>query len=497
MKESFFDFITNFKDRLQELFHQESDINKLSLERGLPPQIWDGIMNLKPLSVAIPSEFGGRGSIVKECLGVLSAASYESLPLSLTFGINIALFLEPLGRYGQADVQARIFDRFINHKAMGGLMITEPDYGSDALNMRTHYKEVEGGYTIKGEKHWQGLTGMADFWLVAARKKLNEEDLARDVEFFITDNNKKEQHIKVEHYFNNPGLYMIPYGLNKIDVKVPEEQKLQQHSTGIKMMLDVLHRSRLQFPGMGMGFIQRLLDESLQHCSNRMVGGKSLLQLDSVQYQLSRIQAAYSLCSGMCAWSSTMSGIEFELSGQGLQANSMKALVTDLMQESAHICVQLAGSSGYKIEHVGGRGIMDSRPFQIFEGSNEMLYSQIAEILVKLMRKKKEANIGEFLKHFENTDRIAPYFNKVLNFTLPANLVQRQMVVLGKVIARLVCLQYVDHMVEKGFAKELFDNCLKHIEMDVKQLLSDFVIYNDAAPIVEYQENSNWMDFIG
>lgn len=496
MKESFVGFITHFKNRLHELLQEESNINELSMQRGLPDEIWKGIMDLKPLSVAVPEGFGGRGSIVKECLGVLSAASYESLSLSLTFGINIALFLEPLAKYGHSDIQAPIFDRFINHRAMGGLMITEPDYGSDALNMRTEYSEIEGGYKLKGQKHWQGLTGMADFWLVAARKRLNADDLARDVEFFVTDNSKDSEKIHVEHYFNNLGLYMIPYGLNTIDVTVPSNQKLLQHSTGIKMMLDILHRSRLQFPGMGMGFIQRMLDEALLHCQNRRVGGKSLLEMDSVQYQLSRIQSSYTICAGMCARSSSMSGIEYDLSGQGLEANSMKALVTDLMQEAAHICVQLSGSSGYKIDHIAGRGIVDSRPFQIFEGSNEMLYTQIAEILAKQMKRKKIQNLGQFMKEFEATNRVASRFEKNLDFTLPEGMAQRQMVVLGKVIARLVCLQYVDYMVEKGFRRDLYENCEKHIEMDIKKLLSDFVSFNNACPIVEYQEGSDWMDFL-
>ncbi|WP_270087735.1 acyl-CoA dehydrogenase [Sphingobacterium sp. SYP-B4668] len=496
MKESYSAFIDRFGKRLHDLFHYESNINELSISRGLPDEVWNKIMELKPLSVAIPEEFGGRGAQVKECLGILSAASYESLPLSLTFGINIALFLEPLAKYGNPEIQNSIFDRFINHQAMGGLMITEPDFGSDALNMRTQYVEQEHDYQLEGQKHWQGLTGMADFWIIAARKKLVSGDLARDVEFFVTDNSKKEQQIQVENYFNNLGLYMIPYGLNTIDLTVPRNQKLLQKSTGIKMMLDILHRSRLQFPGMGMGFIQRMLDEAMSHCINRKVGGQQLLNLDSVQYQLSRIQSSYSLCSGMCAHSSTMSGIENDLSGEGLEANSMKALVTDLMQESAQICVQLSGSSGYKIDHVAGRGIVDSRPFQIFEGSNEMLYTQIAEIVIKQMKKSKESNLANFMLTTAYANRVTPLFRKHLDFTVVDGLVQRQMVVLGKIIARLVCLQYVDVMTDKGFRKDLLDNCTKHMEMDVKKLLSDFLDYNNAKPIVEYQLDSNWMDFI-
>ncbi len=496
MKEVFDDYISRFRESLHHLFHNETNINELSLSRGLPQKVWDEIMSLNPLSVAIPEEFNGRGGKVKECLGVLSAASYESLPLSLTFGINIALFLEPLAKYGHADIKGKIFDRFINHKAMGGLMITEPDFGSDALNMQTSYVENEDSFSLKGQKHWQGLTGMADFWIVAARKKGATGDLARDVEFFVTDNSKPSQEIPVEEYYNNLGLYMIPYGLNNIDLTVPKNQKLQQPRTGIKMMLDILHRSRLQFPGMGMGFLQRMLDESLAHCESRIVGGQKLSNLDSVKYQLSRIQAGYSLCSGMCARSSSMSGIEHELSGNGLEANSMKALVTDLMQEAAQISVQLSGSSGYKLDHIGGRGIVDSRPFQIFEGSNEMLYSQISEGIVKQMKRAKERNLATFLGGFERTARSVDMFKKHLDFSLPETIAQRQLVTLGKVIARLVCLQYVAEMNDKGFRKDLLDNCSKHMEMDIKKLISDLVDYNNAEPILEYQESSNWMQFI-
>src|SRR5690606_16875341 len=121
--------------------------------------------------------------------------------------------------------------------------------------------------------------------------------------------------------------------------------------------------SRLQFPGMGMGFIKRMLDEALVHCRNRIVGAGNLLSMDQIQYQLSRIQSAYTICSAMCARSSKISGIDHHLAGAGLAANGMKAVVTDLMHASAQLVVRVSAANGYKISHVGGRGIMDGRPF--------------------------------------------------------------------------------------------------------------------------------------
>ncbi|MBB2148849.1 acyl-CoA dehydrogenase [Pedobacter gandavensis] len=491
----FSDYIRDFEQTLKHLFHVQADIDQLSLERGLPPEILKGIMDQKPLSVAIPTEYGGRGSIVKECLGLLAAASYESLPLSLTFGINIALFLEPVSKYADESVKKGIFDNFLEKGQMGGLMITEPDYGSDALNMKTASKAVPEGYQIKGTKHWQGLTGMADYWIIAARNENENGDLGRDIDFFLCDITKPKQEIVVEELYDNPGLYMIPYGLNQLDLVVPKNFRLQPETTGIKMMLDILHRSRMQFPGMGMGFIKRMLDEAMQHCRTRIVGAGNLMAIDNVQFQLSRIQSAYTICSAMCAYSSEISGIEHNLAMEGLEANTMKAVVTDLMQESAQLLVQLSGAKGYRTSHIGGRGIMDSRPFQIFEGSNEMLYNQAADMITRLMKKQKQSNLFDFLAEFKVTAQPVAYFKKELSFQLSENLSQRKMVDLGKILTRVICIGYVLKLQEKGYRKDLVENCITMVKQEVSALIASLQFENKVTAIDDYSRESSWLDF--
>lgn len=492
---NFTEFIKAFEETLYHLFHEKNDINILSLERGLPPEVMSGIMANAPLSVAIPKEYGGRGSIVKECLGLLAAASYESLPLSLTFGINIALFLEPIAKYGNDEIKKEIFDRFLHNQNMGGLMITEPDYGSDALNMKTSNVEVENGYKLKGTKHWQGLTGLANYWIIASRKELENGELARDIDFFVADESQPKQKVVVEELFDNPGLYMIPYGLNKIDLEVPKNHKLTPETTGIKMMLDILHRSRLQFPGMGMGFIKRMLDEAIHQCKTRIVGAANLLAMDQVQYQLSRIQNAYTICSAMCAKSSETSGIQFNLAMAGLEANSMKAVVTDLMQESAQLLLQLSGAKGFRTSHIGGRGVMDSRPFQIFEGSNEMLYAQIADMITRLMKKQKQLHLFDFLKGFDLTSSACEFFKSNLSFTLNPALSQRKLVDLGRILARIVCVGYVLDLQAKGYRKDLADSSIASVKQEVAALFASFHFDNTTKVVEDYQENSSWLSF--
>lgn len=493
-KLSYKEYLSSFKKSLKTIFTERNNIEEFITERGFPALVLRDIMAHNPLSVAIPTEYGGRGCQVRECLGVLEAASYESLPLSLTFGINIALFLEPVAKYADDSVKQDIFDRFLTKQNMGGLMITEPDYGSDALNMQTRNVKVGNHYHIKGVKHWQGLTGMADYWLMTCRGVNENGDLARDVDFFICDEQAPGQQILVEEVFKNIGLYPIPYGRNRVDIKVPETYKLIPETTGLKLMMDLLHRSRYQFAGMGMGFIKRMMDEAISYCSARYVGGKPLIQLDSIKYQISKIQAAFTICSGMCHRSAAYSGIENNLATDIVEANSIKAYVTDLMHNSAQTLTQLSGAKGYQMKHVGGRGIMDSRPFQIFEGSNEMLYTQIGESVAKLMRRKKVRNLYEFLSSYELTQNSVDRFKSILSFAIEDKAAQRKSVDLGRIISRVVSANYVLTLGEKGFRPDLIRDCLKTLVHEVQQLVSSYKYHSDVVPIEDYQSDSFWLD---
>ncbi len=492
----FSDFLNNLKIKVRRIFNNRENNDQLSLNRGIPPFALKEIMSGNPLSVGIPLEYGGRGGLMHENIALLSMASYESLALSLTLGINSALFLQPVAKYARDETKETVFNGFLLHKNMGGLMITEPGYGSDALNMQTHYIEKNGQFHIQGKKHWAGLTGLANYWLLTARKMTEKGNLQRDIDFFVCDVQSPGQEIEVEELFDNLGLYMIPYGRNKIDVKVPEAHKLQPHTTGVQMMLDLLHRSRMHFPGLGMGFIQRMLDEAIDHCKQRYVGGKSLFGYDQVQERLSKLQASYTVCSAMCVNSSAKAGIENNLAPHGIEANAVKSVITDLMHDAAQSVLQLVGAKAYKLNHIAGRGTVDSRPFQIFEGSNDILYAQISEGLLKWMKRTSETNLFRFFKSYSLTNLAADYVKGQVNFNLDFQMPQRKLVELGKIIGRVISLNQVLDVAGKGFRKDLAEGGITMLQQEISNLISNFSFKNKTRVVEEYEENSSWLNFV-
>ena len=485
-------FISDYQQELGNVIAEHPEIETVNHIEGLPRHLLNKVFAPNPLSIYIPSEYGGRGDIPVHCLSLLEATSYESLAVGLMMGISGSLFLEPVGKYGQKVAKEHVFQSFLNNLNVGGLMITEPDFGTDALSMRSSFSESGDTYALQGSKHWGGLTGLADFWLVTARREKESGNLARDIDLFIVEKSQPGPKIEVEEYYHKLGLFPIPYGLNKIDVTVPAASRLTPKTSGVKLMMDLLHRSRLRLSGIGLGLIKRMLDEAIKHCQQRYVGGKSLLGYDQVQYRLSHLQACYTVSSAMCHYAARVSGVTNDLTSFALQANSTKAVVTDMMQETAQSLLQLNGASGYRRDVIAGRAIADSRPFQIFEGSNDVMYSQIADMILKLMKKKKETNLFTFLSQFELTENIAGYYKHLLGFNLDNDPLQRSKVALGKVIARLVTTEFTLDLKEAGFRADLVDNAIQVVGSVIAEQVSAITSLLPIQVIEEYRDGGDW-----
>lgn len=485
-------FLNRVKKSIEDIFVPGEKTDKMSIRRGLADEHLSHILNTQPLAAAIPVEYGGRGGHLEENLALLSIAAYESLPLSLTFGINSALFLQPFAKYAREEVKAPVFKRFLEDNNMGGLMITEPDHGSDALNMDTAHVLLNDRYHLKGRKHWAGLTGKADFWLLTARRKNAQGILERDIDFFLCDQHQPEQKIHVEEYFENLGLYQIPYGRNRIDLHLPESNRLIPESNGIHMMLDLLHRSRLHFPGMGLGLIRRMLDESIRHATQRQISAHSLLTYDQVQARLARVQAAYTITSAFCFAGTRLSKQHSDLSPFRLEANVIKTVTADLMQESSQTLLQLVGAKGYRLDHIAGRSTVDSRPFQIFEGSNDILYTQIAEYVLRSMKKIREYNLTQWVKGLFDGQWMSPALKELLNFKLDPGLPQRKMVDFGKLVSRVVSVDYVAKIEAAGFRTDMAEAAIETLVHEIRGLVSSFSSEFKTTVIEDYTPGSAW-----
>jgi hypothetical protein len=112
------------------------------------------------------------------------------------------------------------------------------------------------------------------------------------------------------------------------------------------------------------------------------------------------------------------------------------------------------------------------------------------------MKRKNDFDIYTFLKDFSLTDKSHPYFKNEVGFSFIPGLKQRKLIDLGKIFSRIISLNFVLEMEEKGFRKDLTSNCIEILKGDVSKLVNSFHYKNTVVQIDEYHENSLWYDFV-
>ena len=108
------------------------------------------------------------------------------------------------------------------------------------------------------------------------------------------------------------------------------------------------------------------------------------------------------------------------------------------------------------------------------------------------MKTAKENSFYQFLKGYAT--RSADRIKALVRFDLNIGFSQRKLVQLGQIISRIVSMDLVLYLEEKGFRKDLTENTLIILKQEISSLLSAFHFENKTKVIVEYNEDSNWFD---
>ncbi|MDF7800397.1 acyl-CoA dehydrogenase [Pontiellaceae bacterium B1224] len=333
-----------------------------------------------PLHHFIPPSHGGSFESTGTCLALLDTVAYHCLPLGLALGITGSLFLRPMARLAPEELSKAILPRFIGSSELGGMMITEPTGGTDIFGLNSTLEVSGGQAALNGVKCWGGLTGRAEHWIVAARVKKGDKLTRRVAMVYVP---LASEGVKVEHYFDALGLQPITYGSTRYsNVSIPESNIITPPGgNALRSILDTLFRSRMGISAIAAGQCRRLADEVENRAGMRIAFGKPISEYDQVQYRISGLRAWQQINESLWHFTGAWAGLQSDVSGDNYLANASKVISSDGLSTAADSAVQVFAGAAYKRNHVVGRAFTDARPFQIFEGSNDVLHENTFDVL--------------------------------------------------------------------------------------------------------------------
>ena len=162
------------------------------------------------------------------------------------------------------------------------------------------------------------------------------------------------------------------------NVRVPKSAVIGKPGEGMSIALNALNLSRAFISTLGVGIMQRAVDEAVTYAQQRKQFGKRLIDFQMVQALLADMAIKTEASRVMVNNCMRLMDKGDLVRGEGAM---VKTFVTDCMQEVTSNAVQVFGGYGFSKDYPVEKLMRDAKVFQIFEGTNQIQRMTIAKNL--------------------------------------------------------------------------------------------------------------------
>jgi alkylation response protein AidB-like acyl-CoA dehydrogenase len=364
-------------DMVKEFLGKEivPQVAELDEKGECPEDFYDSAFEMGLHMLEIPEEFGGGGlnfetaSMVFEELGWADAGYANTL-------VSTANALRTVILAGTRD-QAKLFADVVAPGALGALVLSEPQSGSDLASIGTTAVRDGDEYVLDGRKTWITNGAISKMFVVVAKTDLTAGN--KGMSCFI---------VEADRPGVSWGAHEDKCGLRTsnttdvafVHVRVPADHRIGAEGEGFKIIMRTLDAARAFLPTICVGMMQRCLDEAVKYAKERHQFGRPIIKFQLVQKLLADMAAQTE--AARCLTNNTLRMMDAGMPVTKEGAIT-KMLVTDMLQDVASKAVQVFGANGYTKKYPVEKIMRDAKIFQIMEGTNQIQAIVIGKALDK------------------------------------------------------------------------------------------------------------------
>jgi alkylation response protein AidB-like acyl-CoA dehydrogenase len=327
----------------------------------------------------LPESVGGGGfsyvgwTLVMEEIGAADLASAVSLSVHI-------LSQYPVVTWGTDEQRSRWLAPMVAGEALGAFALTEPHAGSDAAAIRTRAERVGSadapdGYRLNGTKIWITNAPEAERYLVFA--SIDPSKGAKGMGAFLVE--KGMAGFSFGAHERKMGIRSCPAAeLVFADCLVPTANRLGAEGDGYRIALSALAEGRISIAAACVGLARSALESAAAYLRQRKAFGGVLAEREGLRFLLAEmardVEAARALTRQAAAAKDRGEPI-------GVAASLAKWTASDTAMRVATDAVQLFGANGYSRETGIERLMRDAKGAQIYEGTNQIHRSIVADDL--------------------------------------------------------------------------------------------------------------------
>jgi glutaryl-CoA dehydrogenase (non-decarboxylating) len=318
--------------------------------------------------IAVPAQYSGSDTDYISLGIVCEELERADTSARVAMSVHNGLHCMTLMQWANDEQKARWLPDLAKGTKIGGFALTEPDAGSDAVNIRTFAQKDGDSYLLSGEKTWISLANYADQFLVIAVTDRGAKTKSSGMSAFIVDRNlpgfsSKPLEGKLGVRAGDTGQILLD------QVRVPAHCLVGEEGEGFKIAMSALDHGRYTVAAGSVGIIAACLDASVTYAQERLVGGEAIGRKQLVQQMIANMVASREigrLLYYKVGW----------MKNQGLRHTREVSLAKwqncNAAFQAASDAIEIHGAYGFSDAFPLERYLRNSRGAMIYEGTREI-----------------------------------------------------------------------------------------------------------------------------
>lgn len=350
----------------------------LDAKKAFPAEIWQAICDAGLCGVALPEAYGGSGLGMLEMALIVEALSEGGggATVGQLFMVNPIFGGVSLSKFGSEEKKKTLLPKLVSGKLLCCMALTEPDAGSNTLEMRSFAARDGDGWRLNGRKIWITAVPTAHKMLVVARTRKIEEVARRTegISMFLIDTDRAGvSHTPIDKL----GTRTLPSSSVFFDdVRIEPDELLGTLDQGWIELLDVLNTERIVTTAGLVGAGSLAIKLGVNYAKERkLFDGKPIAAYQGLQFPLAQAHAELECARLMNRRAATFcdQGLPY-----GSDANLAKLIAAQAASQAIERSMQAMGGMGYSKEFHVERLWRDARLFRFAPVAEEMILNYIA-----------------------------------------------------------------------------------------------------------------------
>lgn len=342
-----------------------------------PVDLFKKLGELGLMGVLVPEQYGGSGLGYLEYVTVVSEISRICGAIGLSVAAHNSLCTGHILQFANEEQKQKYLPKLATAEWIGAWGLTEPNTGSDAMNMKCVAKKEGNEWVLNGTKCWITHGKSSDVAVVIART--GEVRDSRGMSAFIVERGtpgfsggKKENKLGMRASETTEMIFD--------NCRIPAENLLGKEGEGFIQSMKVLDGGRISIAALSLGIAKGAYDAALKYSQERHQFDQPIANFQGISFKLADMHTNIAAAELLTLQAADMKNKHLPMTKEAAMA---KYYASEVAVSTANDAVQIFGGYGYTKDFPVEKYYRDAKLCTIGEGTSEIQKIVIAREALK------------------------------------------------------------------------------------------------------------------